>query len=313
MFNSTHTFVGLAIAQAAPKDWLRLAPLTAVIASNLPDIDILTNLSGMPTYIEYHRGITHTLLGVPILALGVALAMYAFSGNFWKTYLVALIAMATHPALDYTNTYGLRPFLPFDGSWYYGDLLFVFDPYIDSILLAGILAGQPFKRGRRVIAWISILLAFGYIGFRIHLRSEAGTQLDAFASKVAEFERSALLPEALDPALWDGIVETKDQIIKVRVNALAGVTEEIGRAKKGPWSAIVARAAAAPAASSFLGFARFPIARVDGADRGYRVTFTDFRFYNEVESTAFAAEVMLDRSLHVVKDSLSFNKPVDLD
>ena len=91
------------------------------------------------------------------------------------------------------------------------------------------------------------------------------------------------------------------------------MTEEIGRAKKGPWSAIVAQAAMAPAASSFLGFARFPIARVDGADRGYRVTFTDFRFYDEVDSTAFAAEVLLDRSLHVVKDSLSFNRPVDLD
>ena len=35
--------------------------------------------------------------------------------------------MATHPILDYANNYGLRPFLPFDGAWYYGDVLFIFD------------------------------------------------------------------------------------------------------------------------------------------------------------------------------------------
>ena len=38
-------------------------------------------------------------------ALGLILAavMYRFSENFWKTYVVALIAMATHPLLDLAN------------------------------------------------------------------------------------------------------------------------------------------------------------------------------------------------------------------
>src|SRR5207247_10294141 len=99
------------------------AAITAFISSNVTDNDIITALSSTATYLEYHRGITHTFVGVPLLALGFTAVMYIFSGNFWKTYLVALVAMSTHPLLDYTNTYGLRPFLPWNPTRYYGHLL----------------------------------------------------------------------------------------------------------------------------------------------------------------------------------------------
>ena len=101
MFNSTHTFVGLAIARTGLDDWVPRAALTAVIASNLPDIDILADVSSMPSFINYHRGITHSLVGIPFLSLAVAGAMYVFTRSFWRTFVVALLAMATHPALDY--------------------------------------------------------------------------------------------------------------------------------------------------------------------------------------------------------------------
>ena len=106
MFNSTHTFVGLAIARTGGDEWVPHAGLTAVIASNLPDIDIITAAMGTATYIDYHRGLTHSLLGLPFFSLLIAAAMYYFSGKFWRTFTIALIAMATHPALDYLNTYG---------------------------------------------------------------------------------------------------------------------------------------------------------------------------------------------------------------
>jgi len=60
-----------------------------------------------------------------------------------------------------------------------------------------------------------------------------------------------------------------------------------------------------------MGFARFPVTRVEETESGYRVMFIDFRFYNERARTAFAAEVLLDQSLDVVKDTLSFNKTVN--
>src|SRR6266571_9254264 len=179
MFNSTHTLVGLAIARTGLDRWVPYAIATAVIATNLPDIEIITGLASTPTYVEYHRGITHTFIGIPVLSLALALGIYVFSGNFWKTFLVALVVMATHPALDYANTYGLRPFLPWSGTWYYGDTLFIIDPYIDLALLVGIVAGQLRPKVRRVIARLSLGIILAYIGVRIELHRMAATKLEA--------------------------------------------------------------------------------------------------------------------------------------
>ena len=45
--------------------------------------------------------------------------------------LLALTALAvvSHPTLDWLNNYGLRWLMPFDGRWFYGDALFVIDPW----------------------------------------------------------------------------------------------------------------------------------------------------------------------------------------
>src|SRR5215467_2925223 len=156
MFNSSHTFVGIALARTGLDRWVPRAAITAAIAANLPDVDIITGFDGTATYLQYHRGITHSIAGIPFLALVLAAVMYLLSENFWKTYLVALLAMATHPLLDLANTYGLRPFLPWNSRWYYGDLLPIIDLYLDAILLIGILACELIKDHRRLIAWLSL-------------------------------------------------------------------------------------------------------------------------------------------------------------
>src|SRR3989442_15668274 len=87
MFNSTHTFVGLAIARTGLDDWVPRAAITAVIVFNFPDIDNITPLSSTATYLEYHRGITHTIIEVPLPAFSFSPVMYVFSEKFCKTHL----------------------------------------------------------------------------------------------------------------------------------------------------------------------------------------------------------------------------------
>jgi inner membrane protein len=45
-----------------------------------------------------------------------------------------MIAAVTHPLLDWTNNYGIRPWLPWSGQWFYGDLVYIVDPYIWLLL-----------------------------------------------------------------------------------------------------------------------------------------------------------------------------------
>src|SRR5437667_1621891 len=76
MFNSTHTFVGLEIARTGLDDWVPRAAITAVIASNFPDIDIITDLSCSAAYLEYNRGITPTFQEVQLVVLAFTAVIY---------------------------------------------------------------------------------------------------------------------------------------------------------------------------------------------------------------------------------------------
>jgi inner membrane protein len=136
MDNITHSLVGLALAETGLKRATPLATATLIIAANFPDIDIVTGLSGSLIYLEHHRGITHALAALPVLSLLLAALVFWYSR--WKdrgTQFVpllglSLLGMITHPLLDFLNSYGWRPFLPWDHHWFYGDTAFVIDPWL---------------------------------------------------------------------------------------------------------------------------------------------------------------------------------------
>jgi inner membrane protein len=48
--------------------------------------------------------------------------------------IASLLVTATHPFMDWTNNYGIRPFLPFSSRWSYGDFIFIIDPFLWMIL-----------------------------------------------------------------------------------------------------------------------------------------------------------------------------------
>lgn len=142
MDNLTHSLVGLAAAKAGLERVSPYATVVCVLAANVPDADVLTLAGGSLAYLEHHRGITHSIVGT--LALGVALPLLFVAverltarlrgvrprARLRGLVLASLLLAASHPLLDWTNSYGLRPFLPWSGRWYYGDLVFVIDPWM---------------------------------------------------------------------------------------------------------------------------------------------------------------------------------------
>ena len=53
-------------------------------------------------------------------------------------WLAALVAVASHLLLDFTNVYGIRLLLPFSKEWLRLDLSGLFDPWIWGVLLLGL-------------------------------------------------------------------------------------------------------------------------------------------------------------------------------
>lgn len=139
MDNLTHTLCGLALARAGGDRLGRGATAVIVVAANLPDIDVVGwSLGGQPWYLCNHRGITHAALGLAVMAVvvgGVAAAIGRLLRPEEPTRLGSLVlaaglGLASHLLLDGLNTYGIRPWLPFVETWYYGDVAFIVDPWL---------------------------------------------------------------------------------------------------------------------------------------------------------------------------------------
>jgi inner membrane protein len=302
MFNSTHTLVGLALARGGLDRWSLHAGWTAVIASNLPDIDIVAGLYDMPAYIEYHRGITHSFVGIPVLSIALAAGMFRFTGNFLRTFVIALLSMSAHLFLDYLNTYGVRPFLPFDGTWFYGDALFVIDPVFDAVLIAALVAGHFLQGRRRQLALIGLTVVALYVGLCLELRSLSRSHL-------AGFQKAEVSPTPLNPFQWIGLIDNPTDVSVVTITPFRGIVDTPQPFPKAPADEIVARAAASRSGKAFHGFARFPVTNVEARNSRFFVTFFDVRFFRG--GRAFSAKIELDPSGRILDESLGFSLALD--
>jgi inner membrane protein len=187
--NLTHSLVGLAAAKAGLGRQSPYATVVCVAAANLPDIDIVALAGGPAFYLEHHRGITHSIVGV--LALAFAFPVLFTAGErVWarlrgreprarlKGLLVcSLLLSVSHPLLDWTNSYGVRPLLPWDGRWFYGDLLFIVDPWV-WLVLGGACSLLATARWRAA-AWGLLGLLCTTLFFRVSLDNDSSVPLSS--------------------------------------------------------------------------------------------------------------------------------------
>ena len=159
----THTLVGAAIARTRIAQGTRLATAALVLGANLPDVDIASALLGADASLAFRRGWTHGPLALallPAILVAVLLAWARLTARRDPTLdptdarrLLALsyLGCVTHSPLDWLNTYGIRLLMPFDDRWFYGDALFIVDPWIWLVLGGALVLGSA--RGWPTWAW----------------------------------------------------------------------------------------------------------------------------------------------------------------
>ena len=165
MDNLTHSLIGLAASKAGLEKLSPGATTLCVLAANSPDADIVVLLfGGRWEFLHHHRGITHSIVGA--LALALALPLIFYLGDrivAWRRrraptvrlgglLVASIIATATHPIMDWTNNYGVRFLLPWNPRWFYGDFVFIIDPFIWIVLggAAFVLTAKP-KAAHRLV------------------------------------------------------------------------------------------------------------------------------------------------------------------
>ncbi|HUO84670.1 MAG TPA: metal-dependent hydrolase [Thermoanaerobaculia bacterium] len=147
----THTLVGANLAATSLGTRSRLAAAACVIGANAPDIDAILYLIDDDLALGWRRGWTHGVLALGVLPLLLTGGLILYDrlrpdptrpvDRRWLLFL-SVISVLTHPTLDWLNTYGMRWLMPFDGTWFYGDAVFIMDPWLWLVLGAGWLVGR---------------------------------------------------------------------------------------------------------------------------------------------------------------------------
>jgi len=167
MDNLTHSLVGAVLGQAGLKRTTGLAMPALIIGANLPDVDAACFfwLEGTE-HLAFRRGITHGPPALVLLPLVLAELLWAF--DRWQTkrgsrpearlpvrfgwlYAMAFIGCLSHPFFDWLNVYGIRLLEPFSSQWFYGDTLFIIDPWLWAILIASLWVSR--RREKRGGEW----------------------------------------------------------------------------------------------------------------------------------------------------------------
>ena len=200
----THTLVGANLASTRLGRTTSLATAALVIGANLPDVDSILYFTGhQDLALGFRRGWTHGVLALVVLPLIQTAVLIAFAR--WRKIAVAprwllvlsFVAILTHPFLDWLNNYGMRWLMPFRGTWFYGDSVYIMDPALWLILGCGWLVGRrPTK---------TLIGASMYICTRLGIHYATAMRV---RSVIPQTERLMAAPHPIDPLRWDVVAQT---------------------------------------------------------------------------------------------------------
>jgi inner membrane protein len=262
-------------------------------------------LRGSTSYLEHHRGFTHGIVGAPLLALGLALALRAAlrGSRFLPLLSCSALGIAGHVFMDVWTSYGTRVLSPFDRSWLTWDLVFIVDPWILLLLTAGVLLARGSLHAPRV-ASVMLGLVLAYVGGRAVLHAQAVDQaLQQLSGR--DVRRIAALPSPVDPFAWRIVADTGDAYWTGML-ALRGRSAPLARRQKQPEDEDVARAREASAvASVFLDFSTFPWLEVERSEAGTAVLWRDLRFERPGRN-AFVARIMIGPDGRILRQEFRY-------
>jgi membrane-bound metal-dependent hydrolase YbcI (DUF457 family) len=179
--NLTHSLVAVTLGRTPLGRAGRGTTAALLIASNIPDIDIVTLTGGAASYLKWHRGPTHGPIGVVGLGLvsaGLAWLWRRFRETrkgvrpllqeerpapFGTLVAISMIGVLLHVLMDLPTSYGTRVLSPFDWHWLAMDWLPIVDIYLLAALAIGLLFGRASPAaGRRNAAIVLVLMAANY-------------------------------------------------------------------------------------------------------------------------------------------------------
>jgi inner membrane protein len=289
MDNICHTLVGALCGEAGLKHRSRLGNATLMIAANLPDIDVAVFATDIPS-VAFRRGVTHGVLAQVLLPPLLAVLMWVIArGRADRAdraaphlgWLIGLsyIGVFSHVGLDLLNSYGIRLLMPWSGRWFYGDTLFIIDPWMWAVLGVGVWLARRSQTVRparmaMVVAAVYLMVMVG--GARLARRIVLETwQADRGTVPVAMM----VGPRPIQPFSREVIIDAGDYYTTGNFSWLPPMVQfDREPVLKRQLDPAVRVARDTPEIRAFLVWSRFPVWTVSAQPDGIRVRVTDLRF-----------------------------------
>ena len=315
MDNIAHALTGAALGQAGLKRLTGLAMPALILSSNISDIDAIAML--MEGGLGIRRGWTHgpfALIVLPALLAALLLAIDRWQMSkgkrpagrlpvhFWTLLLLCWIGAVSHVLLDLLNTYGVRLLMPLSERWFYGDTLFIIDPWLWLSLVLGYWLAHRRERSNKpnfarpaIGALLCAALYVGamYMGGRAAERFVIG---ELNASGYGDPDAVLASPVPANPFRRDILVKYGDtyRFGDLRLTPLPRFIMEPETISTNMSDPAIARARAENNRfAAFLYWSRYPFAAIERSQCGTRVTINDGRYARSTDSGPFSTTVLL--------------------
>ncbi len=307
MDNLCHTLAGAVIGETGLKRRTRFGSAALMIAANLPDVDALIFLSGVPS-VAFRRGWTHGILAQvvwPFVLTALFLLVNRLRPSTHRDapqaepaalLLLSCLGILSHVFMDYLNNYGVRLLMPFSGTWFYGDAVFIIDPWLWLILGMGVFWARRRRASRPARAaigiagvYITAMLTLAVVSRRI--------VMDEWIQVHGTAPHGLMVgPAAVNPVRKAVIVDAGDRYATGTFDWWRrAVRYDPGVVMKNDGDPAAARAREQPAVQAILVWARFPYYEIAPSGAGMRVTIADARFGARVGSTTVTVSLIPDR------------------
>lgn len=298
MDNICHTLVGAALGRAGLAKRTPLGTGTLLLAANLPDVDAAVFATNTLA-VSFRRGWTHGVLAqalLPLVLVGVVVIwdrVYRRPRGRPRVRAGALALLAyagvlSHVYLDFLNSYGIRLLMPFSGRWFYGDALYIVDPWMWLMLGGAVSVAARRARAAHPAperpAQLGLVLAGLYtlimLGSNVAARAVVADGLERAGRTPAP--RFMVTPVFVNPFRREVVIDLGTRYEKGTV-----WFEPLPHFRPGGYGIDTnfgdpeAQAAlGSPRARAYLAWARFPFVWVDRTTTPPRIWLNDYRYAN---------------------------------